>query len=249
MKHATVIARHELEKKTTTEKLLSNLPPGPAALMKILLKKKKKINWTNEKEALELCLAVYFRSTLAYAVLRSSGFLLPHPSTLRRRFSTVLTQVGLCPALLEMVRLRTHALQEHEKRVTLSLDGMTVTKALSYNHNKDELVGFVNCGEYHRSDDIADQAIVLMIRGLTLNWKQVIGYFIAKHNLATQTLQAIISDAVSTLTQIGLHVDVIVMDQESSQWKWIKDRNVDIENPYMYYMTMFNPLSSQIHYT
>eukprot|EP00745_Piridium_sociabile_P001644 TRINITY_DN11012_c0_g1_i1.p1 TRINITY_DN11012_c0_g1~~TRINITY_DN11012_c0_g1_i1.p1 ORF type:complete len:747 (+),score=148.19 TRINITY_DN11012_c0_g1_i1:561-2801(+) len=233
MKHATAIARHKLEKKTTTEKLLSNLPAVPAALMKVLLKKKKKMNWTNEKEALELCLAVYFRSTSAYAVLRSSGFLLPHPSTLRRRFSTVLTQVGLCPALLEMVRLRTLALQEYEKRVTLSLDGMAVTKALSYNHNKDELVGFVNCGEYHRSDDIADQAIVLMIRGLTLKWKQVIGYFIAKHNLTTQTLQAIISDAVSALTQIGLHVDVIVMDQESSQWKWIKDRNVDLGKPYV----------------
>ncbi|KAL8560470.1 hypothetical protein ACOMHN_050848 [Nucella lapillus] len=137
-----------------------------------MMRKKKLINWDTEKEAMELCLAVYFRSTSAYAVLRYVWFQLPHPRTLRRRFSTVLTGVGLCQSLFEMMRLRTLVLEEHEKRVTLSLDGMTVTKALTYSHHRDELVGFVNCGEHHQSDEIADQAILVMIRGLTLKWKQ-----------------------------------------------------------------------------
>ncbi|KAL8611753.1 hypothetical protein ACOMHN_065378 [Nucella lapillus] len=105
------------------------------------------------------------------------------------------------------------ALEEHEKRVTLSSDGMTVTKALTYSHHRDELVGFVNCGEHHQSDEIADQAILVMIRGLTLKWKQVLGYFVAKHNLTTPTLTAIISEIVRTVTGIGLYVDAIVMDQ------------------------------------
>ncbi|KAL8568169.1 hypothetical protein ACOMHN_027692 [Nucella lapillus] len=168
-----------------------------------MMRKKKWINWDTEKEAMELCLAVYFRSTFAYAVLRSVGFQLPHPRTLRRHFSTVLTGVGLCQSLFEMMRSRTLALEEHEKRVTLSLDGMTVTKALTYSHHRDELVGFVNCGEHHQSDEIADQAILVMIRGLTLKWKQVLGYFVAKHNLATPTLTAINSEIVRTVTGIA----------------------------------------------
>ncbi|KAL8568510.1 hypothetical protein ACOMHN_055164 [Nucella lapillus] len=191
------------QKEAILENFLKDLPVVPAALFKIMTRKKKLINWDTEKEAMELCLAVYFRSTSAYAVLRSVGFQLPHPRTLRRRFSTVLTGVGLCQSLFEMMRLRTLALEEHEKRVTLSLDGMTVTKALTYSHHRDELVGFVNCGEYHQSDEIADQAILVMIRGLTLKWKQVLGYFVAKHNLATPTLTAIISEIVRTVTGIA----------------------------------------------
>ncbi|KAL8611174.1 hypothetical protein ACOMHN_064464 [Nucella lapillus] len=202
-----------------------------------MMRKKKWINWDTEKEAMELCLAVYFRSTSAYAVLRSVGFQLPHQRTLRRRFSTVLTGVGLCQSLFEMMRLRTLALEEHEKRVTLSLDGMTVTKALTYSHHRDELVGFVNCGEHHQSDEIADQAILVMIRGLTLKWKQVLGYFVAKHNLATPTLTAIISEIVRTVTGIGLYVDAIVMDQESCQWKWMKDMGVCVERPHVFHGT------------
>ena len=186
---------------------------------------------------MELCLAVYFSSTSAYAILRSVGFQLPHPRTLRRRFSTVLTGVSLCQSLLEMMRLRTLALEEHEKRVTLSLDGMTVTKALTYSHHHDELVGFVNCGQHHQSDEIADQAILVMIRGLTLKWKQVLGYFVAKHNLATPTLTAIISEIVRAVTGIGLYVDAIVMDQESCQWKWMKDIGVCVERPYVFHGT------------
>ncbi|KAL8608040.1 hypothetical protein ACOMHN_023856 [Nucella lapillus] len=205
-----------------------------------MMRKKKWINWDTENEAMELCLAVYFRSTSAYAVLRYVGFQLPHPRTLRRRFSTVLTGVGLCQSLFEMMRLRTLALEEHKKRVTLSLDGMTVTKALTYSHHHDELVGFVNCSEHHQSDEMADQAILVMIRGLTLKWKQVLGYFVAKHNLATPTLTAIISEIVRTVTGIGLYVDAIVMDQESCQWKWMKDMGVCVERPYVFHGTTLN---------
>ncbi|KAL8614766.1 hypothetical protein ACOMHN_017747 [Nucella lapillus] len=114
---------------------------------------------------------------------------------------------------------------------------MTVTKALTYSHHRDELVGFVNCGEYHQSDEIADQAILVMIRRLTLKWKQVLGYFVAKHNLATPILTAIISEIVRTVTGIGLYVDAIVMDQESCQWKWMKDMGVCVERPYVFHDT------------
>ncbi|KAL8613487.1 hypothetical protein ACOMHN_007530 [Nucella lapillus] len=166
-RHAVQVASLRAKKEAILENFLKDLPVVPAALFKIMMRKKKWINWDTEKEAIELCLAVYFRSTSAYAVLRSVGF-----------------QLFNC-----------------------------VDWALTYNHHHDELVGFVNCGEHHQSDEIADQAILVMIRGLTLKWKQVLGYVVAKHNLATPTLTAIISEIVRTVTGIGLYVDAIVMDQ------------------------------------
>eukprot|EP00745_Piridium_sociabile_P013933 TRINITY_DN20534_c0_g2_i1.p1 TRINITY_DN20534_c0_g2~~TRINITY_DN20534_c0_g2_i1.p1 ORF type:complete len:764 (-),score=172.59 TRINITY_DN20534_c0_g2_i1:134-2425(-) len=223
------------EKDKVVQKFIDGLPVVPAALFRILIQKKKKVKWENHKEAMKLCLAVYFRSTSAYNVLRSSGFQLPHPRTLRRQFSTVLSQVGFCSNLLEMVRLRTLALEEHEKHVTLSLDGMALTKSITYDKHKDKLVGFVNCGEYRKTTDIADQGVVVMIRGLTLKWKQVLGYFVTKHNLAGPTLQSIIADAVKSVTGVGLFVDAIVMDQESTQWRWIKDMGVSVDRPFTFH--------------
>ena len=202
------------------DNIQADLPPAPAALIKVLLSKKK-INWTLQKEAMDLCLSIFFRSTSAYSVLRSSGFLLPHPTTLRRQYSKVMRSVGICPVLMDMLKICALTLQDHEKCITLALDGMTLTQAFEYNKNSDEVSGFVNCGKYGQSPTVANQGILLMVRGLTLKWKQIIGFFISKHNLNTSVLGQIISDAVSELKQIGFYVDGIVMDQESSQWKWV----------------------------
>ena len=40
------------------DNILADLPPAPAALIKVLLSKKK-INWTLQKEAMDLCLSIF----------------------------------------------------------------------------------------------------------------------------------------------------------------------------------------------
>ena len=57
-----------------------------------------------------------------------------------------------------------------------------------------------------------------MVRGLTLRWKQIIGYCLVKHSVKGEYLDQIIADAVNALQETGLSTDVMVMDQESSQW-------------------------------
>ena len=131
-KHSLLAQINQL-RKTKMSDVIDDLPPVPAALIKVLNKKKsqKKIVWKENKEALELCLAIFFRSSSAYVTLRKSGFHLPDPKTLRHQYKDVLMNVELCPKLLEMVRIRCSALQAH-KRVSLSFDGMTLTEMLNY---------------------------------------------------------------------------------------------------------------------
>ena len=124
---AELALRRKLETKDL-DALSSKLPPVPAAIFKILLRCVKKVNWFKEKAAMELCLSLHFRSPAAYRVLRASGFVLPHPSTLRRRYQSVLRKPGFCPVLLGMLKLRAMTLMTHEKQVTLAFDGMTVTQ-------------------------------------------------------------------------------------------------------------------------
>ena len=56
------------------------------------------------------------------------------------------------------------------------------------------------------------------MRGLTLIWKQIIGYYPVKHSVKGEYLDQIIADAVNALQETGLSTYVMVMHQESSQW-------------------------------
>lgn len=141
--------------------------------------------------------------------------------------------VGLCPVLLEMLRTQALALKDHEKRITLSFDGMTLKQSIMYKKHSDELCGFVDCGKYSQTAAVADKSILLMVHGLTLKWKQMIGFFITKHNLSAIVLSQIISDTVIALKNISFMVDYIVMDQESSQWKWVDIMGVSPEKPWV----------------
>lgn len=83
--------------------------------------------------------------------------------------------------------------------------------------------GCIDIGQLWKNMHIADQALVLMVRGLTLRWKQVIGYHALKHSISATVLQFIIKQAVDDLAQAGLFVDANAMDQESSQWKCVNN--------------------------
>ena len=125
--------RKKIKPKDCVSDILNKLPPVPRNLFQILLKSNKKVkNWSKEKDALNLSLSVYFRSPAAYNVLRSCGFTLPHKNTLKRKFKDVLQDPGLCPKLLEILKLRCQSLEDFVKNVTISIDGMTVKEGITY---------------------------------------------------------------------------------------------------------------------
>jgi hypothetical protein len=212
------------KKSASVQAVVEKFPPVPRALFEILLKNQKKINWYKEREAMELALSIFYRSPSAYKTLRQSGFLLPHSSTLRRRIGKVLAKPGLCPVVKDMMRIRALSLQTHEKLVTLSLDGMTITPGLQYKPHSDTLLGYVDYGYYGQEQKVADQGIVMMVRGLTLRWKQVIGYCLVAHNLPFDAPSAMIADAIQSLKESGFTVKAVIMDQEATQWKWVKSK-------------------------
>ena len=69
-------------------------------------------------------------------------------------------EVRLCPVLLEMLRIRALALEDHEKRITLSFDGMTLKQLHMCKKHHDELCGFVDCGKYGQNATVAVRHLV-----------------------------------------------------------------------------------------
>ena len=49
----------------------------------------------------------------------------------------------------------------------------------------------------------------------------MIGYVIVRHSLPAQELLGLLYQSVEAMTDDGMLVDAIIMDQESSQWKLI----------------------------
>ncbi|KAL8562219.1 hypothetical protein ACOMHN_005204 [Nucella lapillus] len=101
---------------------------------------------------------------------------------------------------------------------------MTVTKALTYSHHRDELVGFVNCGEHHQSDEIADQAILVMIRGLTLKWKQRAGESWDNLPKASKFVEQLwLSPAASEAQRESQFLAMRDVARERRQQGWLKE--------------------------
>ena len=113
--------------------------------------------------------------------------------------------------------MRCAALQAHEKRVSLTFGSMTLTEMFNYHKDREELSAFVSCGKFGCTCSTADQGVILMVHGVTLRWKQIIGYYPVKHSLKGKYSDQIIADAVNALQETGLSTDVMVMNQESSQ--------------------------------
>ena len=74
------------------------------------------------------------------------------------------------------------------------------------------------------------EGVVMMVRGLTLEWKQVLGFFICDNCISSIQLQIIINEAIAALSGVGLMVVAVIMDQGSTQWKWVDNINDSISS-------------------
>lgn len=79
---------------------------------------------------------------------------------------------------------------------------------------------FCNCRD-QPNYSVADQGVILMVRSLTLNWKQVINYVFWNHNVSASSSGELITWSLYAIHQSGLIVKCTVMYQESSHWKWL----------------------------
>ena len=69
--------------------------------------------------------------------------------------------------------------------MTIALEGMSLKPGLKYNKNTDIIItGFEKLGKFGCSNHVAHEAVVVIVRGLTLRlrWKQVLGYYAPTHS-------------------------------------------------------------------
>ena len=128
--------------------------------------------WTDANTA--VALRVFFRSRQAYTVL-ATIFTMLSASTLTRFVCGVSTVVGFSETIFELLEVKIKSMTDS----VIVFDEMSLKVDLSYDRARDTVDGLVELSQKRTLP--CNEALVSMVRGLMVRWKQTLSFFFA-HN-------------------------------------------------------------------
>lgn len=130
-------------------------------------------SYTKEEKC--MLLAIYKHGPKSYRFL-SQLFSLPSKRTLNRHSALFQLKAGLNPKLFQFIKLKAAQMDDLDKYCTMSWDEMALTKHINFCDATDAMDGFVDFGNI-TIPEFATHALVFMIRGVNLAYKQPVSYF------------------------------------------------------------------------
>ena len=153
----------------------------------------KRTKGKDTPEMKSFALSLYHMSGKAYRLI-SKFFNLPSKKCLSNWVSDLPQSSGLTKAALDVI----------ESKIKCMNDAMD---EILYNSAKDEVVGVEDLGDGKRSERLAGAAIVFIVRGITGNWKQPLGYYLVHEacssDVAREKLTQIIDQVTSIVSDLG----------------------------------------------
>lgn len=147
---------------------------------------------------------------------------MPSYSTLRKFVQHYYIDSGLQDHVFQILKIKVDALDEINKYCIICIDKMSLKKHLFYNITRDKIIGFedINDLQSYKSPILpAQNAAVLMIKGICQNWKQPLSYFFSYSTMKPSDLLLIIRETVQKLRTIGLKVVGLTSDMGSNFYK------------------------------
>ncbi len=191
---------------------------------------KKGRRWTVEDKA--LFISLHYQSPKAYRCLNSI-FILPTERTITRWLEDVDVRSGFDNSIFEILKSRVGNMEGRDRVCSLLIDEISLKEGLSYDLKDDVIEGVVDFGEVGRKKEIANQGLVFMVRGLAKKWKQPIAYFLSRNSTPASTLSSLVSDCLSRLFSIGLHVKVVICDQGVNNQGMFDLLGITAERPFI----------------
>lgn len=138
---------------------------------------------------------------------------------------------GISDTIFNAIKIRTATIEKNDKMCILCLDEMSIKANLFYSIKKDKIIGFHDTGS-NKSFDVPQNSLVIMARGLKMNWKQPLGFFLTHSTCPAVDIKTLIECAIKKLHAIDIQVVAIVTDQGSNFCQLTKLLNITIEKPY-----------------
>lgn len=182
----------------------------------------------------ELALALYYCSTKSYVLLQKF-FCLPSLSSLRSWLNNLHVGCGLNACVLDLLKIKSEKLMRAEKVVSLVFDEMALQEHLNYDARRDVFEGFEDYGDQRQNDamKMCNHAMVIMIKGLYVNFKQVIGYYLSREAMSADSFKEIFLDIIKNIQDTGFIIKTVVCDLGTNNVRLRKLLSVSVEDPYI----------------
>lgn len=232
----------EIEDKNSTEsidqileKINQDFPEQTSSLfcsqIRIAQSKSKNGRRWAEKDK-TLAISLYYQSPRAYKFLSRTRLLLPCPRTINRWLQGLHFQPGYQSNIMDVLKSRVAHMTEMEKVCSILIDEISIKEGLTYDEYDDRIVGLEDFGFIGRSNEVANMALVVMIRGIASNWKQPLCYFLSRGGTGAEKLTMIIKETIQRLSDIGLNVKACVCDQGVHNRGMFGNFQITPEKPY-----------------
>ena len=135
---------------------------------------------------------------------------LPHPATLRAWSSNIECEPGFLKLPQQQIA---DLVNDNQDDCIIILDEMSIKKQTCWDPKHDKFVGNVDygCIKGEEIDNIAKNALVIMVSGLKKPWYVPLAYFLTD-KLNANVLCQLITEAIKILTEIGANVHAVVFD-------------------------------------
>jgi hypothetical protein len=176
-------------------------------------------------------LSLYFSGPKAYSFCQRF-FVLPSKRSLQIWLAKLEIKPGFSDSVFSVLKNKVRSMAEQDKVCVLLLDEMSLKTALSYDAASDAIVGFEDYGHLGTGKNLANSALVFMVKGLRAKWKQPIGYFLAHNTTAADKLKPLVISAIEKLANIGLIVRVVICDQGATNQQMYRLFGVSVDKPF-----------------
>ena len=200
-------------------------------LLKLQLNHMKSSPFQEDEKQFDL--GLFYKSPKAYVFLRDKKKIpLPCVTLIRQWINDLNLTTGISPEFFETLKTKAGTMSKRERQCVLMWDEMSIKRLLEYNRKDDFVEGFQDLGHLGRSDQVANYALVFMLRGLTSTWKQPIAFYVSRGNVDGNDLTALIKQVVNAVFDAGLIVRSMVCDQGSPNRKAIAVLGITEEKPF-----------------
>jgi len=172
-------------------------------------KRKPKGRRWNFKDKM-LALSLLKRSPKSYSLLR---LLLPLPSrcTLQSILSTVHFAAGINAHVFDALQHSMQKMSDRDWYCCLLFDELSIRENVCFNQKLDCIEGYEDYGT-ERPCNIANHALLFMVRGLHRKWKQPVAYYFIHGSTNAGLLMKFLKEVLGACQNAGLHVVATVCD-------------------------------------
>lgn len=212
---------------TTIEKL----PDAAKTFIKLQIKAKNKPRgrrYTMEEKI--MALTILKQSPKAYKLLHKM-FVLPSKRCLQKLLSAFTMKPGVNKDILENLKKHVQRMSEEKKLINLLFDEISLAPGLVFNEALNEIIGFQDNG-ITKTSDIADHALVFMIKGIKSKTKQPISFTFSKSGIRKEDLKTLVRKIIIELTSIGLKVISTICDQSPTNVAVIRELREETQKKY-----------------